>query len=67
MLAAGWVSLHEETQVTLLNETEALDTKDRQGVGSGGWSLDPRTPANPVEAMAIWIKGLGEAMRGSQQ
>lgn len=36
VLAMGWVSLHKETQVTLLNETEALDTKDRRWGQEGG-------------------------------
>lgn len=32
----GWVSLHKETQVTPLNETEALDAKDRGWGQEGG-------------------------------
>lgn len=36
VLAMGWVSLHKETQVTPLNETEALDAKDRGWGQEGG-------------------------------
>lgn len=43
----GWVSLHKETQVTLLNETEALDIKDRRcGQEGGVWP--------PEHLLVLW-------------
>lgn len=65
MLGLGWVSLHKETQVTfqIIQKHWAVKT----GAGLGGWSLNLRTPASPVEVVGIWIKVLEEAVKESQQ
>lgn len=54
MLAMGLGSLLKETQVTLLNETEALDTKDRGWGQEGGvWS-----PEHLLVLWKPWLSGL---------